>query len=352
MLPRLVRVMQARHVTGALLAVSLTAIFGCLHLLSEVARLDDARVRLERVVIPLQFGKDPADTDDDDDIIVIYNKVPKTGSTSFASIAYELCKINSFNVVLIDITRHGHILSLSDQMRLITNITSWTEKKPALYHGHVAFIDFSSLGLLKKPIYINMVRNPLDRLVSHYYFLRYGDDVNPAKERKHTGDNETFDECVSRNGEGCDLKHLWLQIPFFCGQSAQCWVPGSKWALEQAKHNLVHHYLVVGVTEELGDFIAVLEATLPRMFLGAVQLFNSGSMSHRRKTTKKIVPKPETLARIQQSATWRMENEFYVFAVEQFHFVKHKTFSLVDGEYVEKGKSFIYNKIRPNPHWL
>ena len=36
------------------------------------------------------------------------------------------------------------------------------------------------------------------------------------------------------------------------------------------------NYLLVGVTEELGDFIAVLEATLPRFFNGATQLFNNG----------------------------------------------------------------------------
>ncbi|XP_067662067.1 heparan sulfate 2-O-sulfotransferase 1-like [Haliotis asinina] len=360
MLPRLVRVMQTRHVAGVLLAVSLTAIFGCLHLLSEVARLDDARVRLERAVTklqldnmdiarrPLSFANDQelADTDNDD-LIIIYNRVPKTGSTSFAGIAYELCQKNRFHVLHINITKNARTFSLSDQMRFITNITGWTEKKPALYHGHVAFIDFSSFGLLKKPIYINIVRDPLDRLVSYYYFVRYGDDFRPSLKRRKAGNKETFDECVNRNGEDCDPGNLWLQIPFFCGQNAECWVPGSRWALEQAKHNLIHHYLVVGVTEELGDFIAVLEATLPRMFRGAVQLYNSGRKSHLRKTTKKIAPKPDTLARIQESPIWRMENEFYEFAVQQFHYVKHQTFDLVDGEYVEKGNRFTYEKIRP-----
>ena len=51
---------------------------------------------------------------------------------------------------------------------------------------------------------------------------------------------------------------------------------GSKWALGRAKHNLVSNYLLVGLTEELGDFIAVLEAALPKMFAGATQLYTSG----------------------------------------------------------------------------
>ena len=53
-------------------------------------------------------------------------------------------------------------------------------------------------------------------------------------------------------------------------------IPGNKWALDMAKHNLVSNYLVVGVTEELGDFVAVLEAALPRFFNGATELYNSG----------------------------------------------------------------------------
>lgn len=34
---------------------------------------------------------------------------------------------------------------------------------------------------------------------------------------------QTFDECVQKDGSDCDAEHLWLQIPFFCGQDAECW---------------------------------------------------------------------------------------------------------------------------------
>ena len=57
---------------------------------------------------------------------------------------------------------------------------------------------------------------------------------------------------------------MWLQIPFFCGHSADCWTPGSQWALKQAKENLVNNYFLVGVTEEMEDFIYLLELSLPR----------------------------------------------------------------------------------------
>lgn len=52
---------------------------------------------------------------------------------------------------------------------------------------------------------------------------------------------------------------------------------GSRWALEQAKYNLVNEYLLVGVTEELEDFIMMLEAALPRFFRGATDLYRTGN---------------------------------------------------------------------------
>ncbi len=53
-------------------------------------------------------------------------------------------------------------------------------------------------------------------------------------------------------------------------------IPGNHWALEMAKFNLVNNYLLVGVTEHMGDFIAVIEALLPRFFSGAWDLYSTG----------------------------------------------------------------------------
>lgn len=51
---------------------------------------------------------------------------------------------------------------------------------------------------------------------------------------------------------------------------------GSRWAMDQAKYNLINEYFLVGVTEELEDFIMLLEAALPRFFRGATELYRTG----------------------------------------------------------------------------
>ena len=101
------------------------------------------------------------------------------------------------------------------------------------------------------PIFINLVRKPLDRLVSHYYFLRYGDGVLVDKVRAKEGDTTTFDECVERAQNDCDPKKMWIQIPFFCGTAPKCWDPGSEWALAQAKHNLVNSICLLELQKNL-----------------------------------------------------------------------------------------------------
>jgi len=334
-----------------------------LHLEGEISRLDAARVKLEHTIaglqlenieqahrrVPAEYIQDPPITtsEDDDDLIVIYNRVPKTGSTSVAGIAYDLCRRNKFNVLHFNITKNNHVLSISDQMRFVNNITTWTEKKPAFYHGHLAYIELSRFDLQPKPIYINIIREPLDRLVSYYYFVRHGDDFRPHLKRRKSGNKETFDECVAKENSDCDPTNLWVQIPFFCGHVAECWVPGSQWALEMAKYNLVQNYLLVGVTEELGDFVAVLEAILPRFFGGATELYNSGRKSHLRKTFNKQSPSEDTISRIQDSPIWKMEQDFYEFAKEHFHFVKKRTFEYRNGYMQERKQQFSYEKIRP-----
>ncbi|XP_052789837.1 heparan sulfate 2-O-sulfotransferase 1-like [Mya arenaria] len=305
-----------------------------------------------------------------EDQLVIYNRVPKTGSTSFAGIAYELCYRNKYHVLHVNISRNAHTMSIPDQMRFIQNITEWYEKRPAIYHGHFYYINFQKLGYNDRlPVYINIIRKPLERLLSYYYFVRYGDNFRPHIKRRKMGNDMTFDDCVEQGHKDCDPVNLWLQIPFFCGHSYRCRQPGSRWALEQAKYNLINNYLLVGVTEELGDFIAMLEVMLPRFFKGAMDLYINGERSHLRKTNKKDNPSKSSIAKIEESAIWKMEHEFYEFALDHFRFQKRLTFAAVDtldpetaadlqnqqsfllsdGRlYVPKGLQFHYEKVRPD----
>ncbi|MGH0177282.1 UNVERIFIED_CONTAM: hypothetical protein FKN15_020354 [Acipenser sinensis] len=158
---------------------------------------------------------------------------------------------------------------------------------------------------------------------------------------------QTFDECVSSAGSDCAAEKLWLQIPFFCGHNSECWNVGSRWALEQAKYNLINEYLLVGVTEELEDFIMMLEAALPRFFRGAAELYRTGKKSHLRKTTEKKPPTKESIAKLQQSDIWKMENEFYEFALEQFQFIRAHAVREKDGELYLLAQNFFYEKIYP-----
>lgn len=282
-----------------------------------------------------------------DDLVIIYNRVPKTGSTSFMGVAYDLCGSNKFHVLHVNTSKNMHVMSLADQVRFVYNVTLWNTIKPALYHGHIAFLDFGRYGIGKKPLYINIIRKPLDRLVSYFYFLRHGDNFRPYLVRRRQGNKMTFDECIIAKGSDCAEDKMWLQVPFFCGQAVDCWIPGNPWALAQAKHNLVNSYFVVGLTEELQDFVAVLEASIPRMFKGATKRFLTGEKTHLRKTFHKQDPSEETVATVRTSRVWQMENDFYEFAAEQFDAVKKRTLLSPGGQQGIPGQQFFYEKIRP-----
>lgn len=122
------------------------------------------------------------ESDNEDDVVIIYNRVPKTASTSFTNIAYDLCGKNHYHVLHINTTKNNPVMSIQDQVRetannhfhsfffffsfvcfacllvaltaarllchlfkvrFVKNVTQWREMKPAFYHGHISFLDFT-----------------------------------------------------------------------------------------------------------------------------------------------------------------------------------------------------------------
>lgn len=57
-------------------------------------------------------------SDSEDDVVIIYNRVPKTASTSFTNIAYDLCGKNHYHVLHINTTKNNPVMSIQDQVRL------------------------------------------------------------------------------------------------------------------------------------------------------------------------------------------------------------------------------------------
>ncbi|KAL0603938.1 Heparan sulfate 2-O-sulfotransferase 1, partial [Plecturocebus cupreus] len=56
-----------------------------------------------------------APLDAEEDMVIIYNRVPKTASTSFTNIAYDLCAKNKYHVLHINTTKNNPVMSLQDQ---------------------------------------------------------------------------------------------------------------------------------------------------------------------------------------------------------------------------------------------
>ncbi|XP_065669476.1 heparin sulfate O-sulfotransferase [Hydra vulgaris] len=257
------------------------------------------------------------DSNFEDNLIILYNRVPKTGSTSFMSLLYALQSVNKFSVAYVNVSWISHRFLFLDQYRFALNVTSWNIRKPAIYSGHFPFLDFTKLGM-HQPLYINIVRKPLDRAVSHYYFIRYGDTYLPNKKRLRHGDETSFDDCVKLNSSECSEAKLWMQIPYFCGSDAFCWEPGSEKALLHAKINLEKHYFLVGLMEKMDSFIEILESILPRFFHGSLKLFLKDGQVQLRKTKIKKSLLPQTVEHFKKSKVWQMEEDFYQFVKKHF----------------------------------
>ncbi|XP_066956265.1 heparan sulfate 2-O-sulfotransferase pipe isoform X1 [Macrobrachium rosenbergii] len=217
-------------------------------------------------------------------LTLVFNRVPKVGSQSTMELLRALSYKNGFTFHKDRPQKVENIkLSVREQKRLVQLVDVF--RPPSVYVKHVCYINFTIFNV-SQPLYVNMVRDPVERVISWYYYVRAPWYFVERKQafpelplpsamwlRKDyetcvlTGDRE----CQYREGdERPDFAQL---TEFFCGQDRNCTGFNTAYALQKAKENVEKNYAVVGVLEDLNTTLTVLEHYVPRFFKGAKHLY-------------------------------------------------------------------------------
>ncbi|XP_070572978.1 uronyl 2-sulfotransferase-like [Ptychodera flava] len=260
-----------------------------------------------------------ATSDENTTDLIFYNKVGKCGSRTLVYLFRKLARKNKFVASGQSKTpQMSRYMTEHEQAQLVERISNLP--RPATFYRHTNFIDFRRFGH-KNPIYINVVRRPLNRLVSEYYFKRFGDDKNDTKNFPGEGKYETFDDCVLLNRNECLSSSTFIIIPYFCGQVHAC-RNVSRWALETAKENVIKYFTFVGISEEFEDTLKLLEIMFPRFFNRALEIYKTPGAIISTKTKGKVPPSP--LVEEIMNERLALENEFYEFIKQRFYSLKAK----------------------------
>uniref|UniRef100_A0A672QQM0 Uronyl 2-sulfotransferase n=1 Tax=Sinocyclocheilus grahami TaxID=75366 RepID=A0A672QQM0_SINGR len=257
---------------------------------------------------------------------MIYNRVGKCGSRTVVLLLRILAEKHQFNLVSSDIHNKTR-LTKHEQGDLMRNIS--TIPQPFLYTRHVHFLNFTRFRL-EQPVYINIIRDPINRFLSNYFFRRFGDwrgEQNHLVRTPQMKDDERYldiNVCIMENYPECSNPRLFYIVPYFCGQHPQCREP-DVWAVERAKQNVIENFLLVGILEELEDVLLLLERLLPHYFSDVLSIYKSPEfwkMGNLTGTVKKHMPTLEALQVLYQRMKY--EYDFYNFVRDQFHLTKKK----------------------------
>lgn len=190
--------------------------------------------------------------------LVFFNRVPKVGSQTFMELLRRLSQRNHFHfhrdaVQRIETIRLGQL-----QQRELTEMIAELPT-PSVYVKHVCHTNFTRLVLyhyfvslnhciivlyhyfrfgLPSPIYVNIVRDPIERVISWYYYVRapwYYVERKQAFPDLPLPDpqwlRKDFESCVLQGDRECTYRmgetregigdHR-RQSLFFCGHSSEC----------------------------------------------------------------------------------------------------------------------------------
>lgn len=258
--------------------------------------------------------------------LVIYNRVPKCGSQTMSMLINHSSRRNKFKSW--QLWQNGEVPERSprEQKMWVNEVyeeldSLMPKTKPLLFTRHQYYINFADHNVLE-PLYMNLIRDPVDRFASFYYFQRYGNargggKKQPPGQMSYEDWNMPIDECVRQFKREC-TSPIWHTVPYLCGNSPICQEKTER-AIQETKRNIERNYFVIGVLEELTSFLKLLEKVLPQYFDGVLEIYKADQIRNDTHTLNK--PKTITSQTREFLATktpLQLEYEIYHFVRARF----------------------------------
>lgn len=245
--------------------------------------------------------------------VLVYNRLEKTGSSTLYRLIDALAVRNNFTHVRLRDYYNATAAHAAIGAALL-------RPERSLVSEHFAFPEYREEGLRGRVSYMQVVRAPIERCVSWYHWSRYS-WPNPWTQRNLAlYGNATLDECMAPAAGGstpaclnCPPLH---QAQAFCGANGGGCHDGSMGSLQvlqRAARHIAAHYPVVGLTERLETTLALLEATFPQFFEGALAAFKHPGFRSERvfKGRAAGYPHPSNATRMLLSHHLRGEEQLY-----------------------------------------
>jgi len=261
---------------------------------------------------------------------LFFNRVPKVGSQTLMDLLQKLAVRNEFQFHR-DGTQKVETIKLSyyEESRLTTMIDMFTP--PCAYVKHTCFSNFTRHGY-DMPIYMNIVRDPIERVISWFYYIRAPWYIIERKQAfpelplpHPKWLKKDFESCVLDGDRECQFipgeYHDGVgdhrrQAMFFCGHDERCVEFNGEYAMNKAKSNVEQYYSVVGILEELELSLKVMEEYVPLFFRGAADIYRATNAHVNRNIYKPPVsPRVKEILR----KNFTKEIEFYEFCKQRLH---------------------------------
>ncbi|CAH1793543.1 unnamed protein product [Owenia fusiformis] len=160
--------------------------------------------------------------------------------------------------------------------------------------GHLGFFDFKELGY-KQPLFIDLVRDPVERWISLYYYTRQDQYHRKRLELTSKEIKQSLEICLrlwirqagcmgrgakdtatclkTRPFSGCKGGHIVPTYPeWFSGKYMH--INSSMVSIERAKANIEEYYTFIGITEHFNETLVAMETILPRFKNELTEAYN------------------------------------------------------------------------------